>query len=436
MTVPRRGSAGRLVALGLALLCVAGRFLPQGTTLRVSVGPGGAEAVGDMSSASALSASGRIVAFSSRANNLVPGHPSTDSDIYVRDFLQEGLTWVSMGLGGVAGDGDAFDPALSASGRYVVFDSSSSNLVAGDGNGQTDIFVHDRKTGTTTRVSVSSDGVESNGYATEPAISASGRVVAWASEATNLVPGDGNGQADVFVRDRTTRRTTRVSVRSDGAESDRYSEEAALSGNGRYVAFGSYATNLVDDDANGEEDVFVHDRTTGRTTRVSVATGGTQALGGGSAYPSVSASGRWVAFQSDGTNLVPDDTNGESDVFVHDRKTGTTTRVSLGTGGIQVTGGGSGTPRLSADGRYVLFDSHATNLVANDTNAERDVFLHDRRKRATIRVSVSSGGLQANDRSFLPALSRNGQVVSFASDATNLAPADTNGYRDVFLRRW
>src|SRR3990172_4596857 len=100
MTVPRRGSAGRLIALGLALLCIAGRFLPQGTTLRVSVGPGGAEAVGDMSSASALSASGRIVAFSSRANNLVPGHPSTASDIYVRDFLQEGLAWVSMGPGG------------------------------------------------------------------------------------------------------------------------------------------------------------------------------------------------------------------------------------------------------------------------------------------------------------------------------------------------
>src|SRR5438876_794176 len=262
---------------------------------------------------------------------------------------------------------------------------------------------------TTERVSVASGGTECNGASLSSALSADGRFVAFVSAATDLVAADTNGVSDVYVHDRQTGTTERVSVASGGAQGNGssgligFAFPPALSADGRFIAFVSFATNLVAGDTNGATDVFVHDRQTGTTERVSVASGGTQG-NAASVGPALSADGRFVAFLSDATNLVAGDTNGATDVFVHDRQTGTTERVSVASGGSQGNGFSAG-PVLSADGRLVAFHSTATNLVARDTNGATDVFVHDRQTGTTERVSVASDGTQGNGPSSGAALS-------------------------------
>jgi Tol biopolymer transport system component len=226
-------------------------------------------------------------------------------------------------------EGNSFvqrNASISADGRFVAFTSFATNLVPGDTNRRDDVFVRDRLTGTTELVSVDSAGNQGNRDSGSPAISADGRFVAFHSVATNLVPGDTGNMTDVFVRDRLTGTTQRVSVDSAGTEGNGASVEPAISGDGRFVAFYSFATNLVPGDTNGDGDVFVHDRQTGTTERVSVDSAGNQgsAISDGFRKVSISADGRVVAFVSVATNLVPGDTNGGSDAFVHDRQTGIT----------------------------------------------------------------------------------------------------------------
>src|SRR5438094_565922 len=282
---------------------------------------------------------------------------------------------VSVASDGTEGNDVSLGSALSADGRFVAFDSAATDLVAGDTNGVSDVFVHDRQTGTTERVSVASDGAQGNGssglvtFAFPPALSADGRFVAFVSFATNLVASDTNGATDVFVHDRQTGTTERVSVASDGTEGNAASAGATLAADGRFVAFHIAATNLVAGDTNGTTYVVVHDRQTATTERASA--------NGFSAGPALSADGRFVAFHSTATNLVAGDTNGATDVFVHDRQTGTTERVSGASDGTQGNDASAG-PALSADGRLVAFHSSATNLVAGDANRAYDVFVHDR----------------------------------------------------------
>ena len=346
-------------------------------------------------------------------------------------------TRVSVATGGGQANFDSFDPSISADGRYVAFTSDATNLVSGDTNGEQDIFVHDRQTGQTTRVSVASDGTQARSgtiYGSlSPSISADGRYVAFHSYADNLVSGDTNLSPDVFVHDRQTGQTTRVSVASDGTQANNVSAHPSISADGRYVAFVSFANNLVSGDT-GYVDVFVHDRQTGQTTRVSVATGGGQA-NGNSYGPSISADGRYVAFESDATNLVSGDTNFSTDVFVHDRQTGQTTRVSVASDGTPANSSAF-YPSISPDGRYVAFRSRASNLVSGDTNGTWDVFVHDRQTRQTIRVSVASDGTQANGVltiSSKPSISYGGRHVAFESDASSLVSGDTNNARDIFV---
>jgi Tol biopolymer transport system component len=344
---------------------------------------------------------------------------------------------VSLGPGGIEGNGRSNTPAVSARGRFVAFESDASNLVAGDNNGATDVFVRDRQAGTTRRVSVSTGGVEGNALSFEAAISASGRFAAFTSEASNLVSDGTTGveDPDVFAHDLETGATERVSVSSGGVDGNAGSFDPALSATGRFVAFTSSATNLVPGDNNGLADVFVRDRQTGGTRRVSLGPGDAQILGGeNTGEPAISADGRVVAFASDATDLVRRDTNGAFDVFVRDLERGTTRRVSVGQNGAQGDGPSQG-PAVSADGRVVAFFSDATNLVPGDNNGLVDVFVRDHLEGTTRRASDVRGDAEADDQSRDPAVSADGRVVAFGSAATNLVPGDTNGAFDVFVRR-
>jgi Tol biopolymer transport system component len=429
---------GRIVAAGFAVaIGAAAPAWGGGRTERVSVSTAGAQAnLGG--TFPALSPGGRFVAFTSSANNLVPGDTNGRSDVFVRDRRMGTTRRVSLSTGGAQGNAPSFQPAISLGGRFVAFTSSANNLVPGDTTNAEDIFVRDRLAGRTERVSVGPGGAQGNDSSFFPAISADGRFVAFWSYATNLVPGDTNGARDVFVHDRRTRTTERVSVGRNGAQGNDHSAGTpALSADGRFVAFWSGATNLVPGDTNLTGDVFVHDRRTNRTERVSSSTGGAQGNGFSFFDVAISADGRFVAFSSDATNLVPGDTNNATDVFVHDRRTRTTERVSVGRNGAQSNGASEDDVALSAEGRFVAFSSAASNLVPGDTEVV-DVFVHDRRTRTTERVNVGPNGAQANSGSSgssVTGLSADGRFVAFQSVATNLVPGDTNDAFDVFVRR-
>ena len=297
-----------------------------------------------------------------------------------------------------------------------------------------DLAVHepqDTTTVTTVLVSRAADGTQANSDSYEPAVSADGRWVVYRSDASNLVAGDTNGSYDVFVWDRVSEVTQRVSVASDGTQADYDSWGPAISADGRWVTYYSSASNLVAGDTNGSYDVFVWDRVSGVTQRVSVASDGTQA-NYDSRGPSISADGRWVTYLSYASNLVAGDTNGDYDVFVWDRVSGVTERVSVGSDGTQANSK-SWNPAISADGRWVTYYSYASNLVAGDTNGDYDVFVWDRVSGVTQRVSMASDGAQANYGSYAPAVSADGRWVTYESDAPNLVAGDTNGSVDVFL---
>jgi len=321
---------------------------------------------------------------------------------------------------------------VSANGRYVAFQSGATNLVPGDTNGQPDVFLRDRKTGQTIRASVDSTGIEADGNSDGAVISGNGRFIAFASDATNLVDRDTNRARDVFLHDRKTRRTERVSLPALGLQSPGGCYSPSLSRTARFVAFGSSANSLVGDTADTTANVFVRDVKKRTTTRI---TNGLylQRADADSHWPSLSGNGRFVVFQSYATNLVEGDTNDVGDVFVHDRKTGTTTRVSVGVDGEQ-SNGGSFDPQISANGRMVAFVSRASNLVPGDDNAVLDVFVHDRKRGTTTRASVIPAGGDANGASYFPGISANGRAVSFYSEASDLVDGDTNDAEDVFVR--
>jgi Tol biopolymer transport system component len=394
-----------MIVLGTLALSAAAASSPS--TTRVSVSSAGQQ--GDRDSfAAAISANGRYVLMNSQARNLVPGDTNDSWDVFLRDRTSGTTSRISVSTGGAQAQGGSTAGGMSANGRYIVFESDAPNLVPGDSNQVPDVFLHDMASGVTTRVSVGSAGRQANGASLQPAISADGRYVAFLSIGSNLVRGDTNGLSDVFVRDLATSRTTRVSVNSRGVQARcnaDYCEstEPVLSAHGRYVAFESSATNLVRGDTNGLGDVFVRDRRTGRTTRVSVDSHGRQGGGDrtntGSNAPAISANGRYVAFHSADTNLVRGDTNRTPDIFVRDRRTGRTTRASVSSSGRQANGESLGGLSISADGRYLAFTSLASNLVSGDANDITDAFIRDLRTGQTILASIGERGNQGDDAS-------------------------------------
>jgi Tol biopolymer transport system component len=421
-----------LTALGATMCLLAAWAEPvkgQGTE-RVSVGAGGMQALAECTTSS-ISADGRFVAFRSTA--LLAGGPFNGvRHILVRDRLNGTTDKASVASGGAQAGSDSNNPVLSADGRYVAFQTHASNLVAGDTNGFTDVFVHDRNTGTTERVSVDTNGVQGNLESFNPSISADGRYVAFQSSSSNLVVGDTNAVTDVFVRDRIAGTTERVSISTSGDQGNGQSEVASLSGDGNLVAFHSLATNLVAGDTNGNYDVFVRNRLAGTTARASVATGGAQANLGGQS-PKLSADGRYVVFGSIATNLVAGDTNAFEDVFVHDLLTQATERVSVATGGAQ-SNSANKSSWISGDGRFVVFTSQSTNLVPVDVNLFDEVFIRDRLAGTTEFASLTDAGAQPNAACVIASVSDDGRYVAFQSLATDLVAGDTNGLTDVFVR--
>lgn len=406
-----------------------------GITMRVSVASDGTQG-NSCSGRPSISADGRYVAFCSAASNLVEGDTNDTDDVFIHDRETGQTERVSIASDSTEGNGRSYLASISADGRYVVFSSTASNLVPDDTNGKADIFVHDRITGQTDRVSIASDGTEGNddswGFSS---ISADGRYIAFESKASNLVPGDTNGREDVFVYNQRTGETIRVSIASDGTEGKGFVANPSISADGRFVAFASSSSNLVPDDTNGHWDIFVHDRETDQTTRVSVASDGIEG-NEISEWPSISVDGRYVAFQSRASNLVPGGIHCYIDAFVHDRETHQTERISIAPDGIG--GDFDGYPSISGNGRYVTFCS-VNDLIPDDTNGTYDIFVHDRPRGQTSRISVASDGAEGNGPSkFQSSISFDGRYVAFYSWANNLVPGDTNNEADVFVhdRGW
>ena len=380
-----------------------------------------------------VSAGGRYIAFVSQCGNLGPVDGNGRNDVYVRDRRNHVTQRISVGAAGKWSNGNSGRPTMTPDGRFVAFDSDASTLVAGDTNGRSDVFVRDRLTGHTERVSISTNGTQGDDSSFNPSISADGRYVAFDSRATTLAPGATTRVQKIFVRDRLGGTTRWVSVPVPGAQLSLGddSDRPSISGDARYIAFESFSNDLVPNDTNSRSDIFVRDLLTQTTERV---TTGTQGEANGASYvPSISADGRYVAFESDATNLVGKSA-GYSNAIVHDRQTGGNELISIGIGGVHPDSG-SFNPVITADGRYVAFYSFAANLVPGDTNGQMDVFLRDRQQGVTERISVNSTGQQASGPSGENvAIGANGRFVAFDSWSTDLVPNDKNDSGDVYLR--
>lgn len=436
MRSPVRLVLGIVVVAAVATAAVpAGAVGPAGgTTERVSVASDGRQGdkISGRFTAPDISGDGRVVAFDAEATNLVAGDDNGQVDVFAHDRVSGVTELVSVSGSGAQGNDASAWPSVDANGTLVAFHSAADNLVPDDANDALDVFVRDRLHGTTERISVSRNGRDTNGQSFFPEITPTGRWVAFVSDARNLVLGDTNHVTDAFVRDRLAGTTERVSLTDDGSEGNSSTTGVAISANGRWVAFSSFASNFVPGDDNGAFDVFLRDRVTGRTVLVSESTSGGPG-DGPSAGVTISDDGRSVAFYSDATDLVPGDTNATRDIFVRDVVTGTTERVSVGSDEREANSpswfsvhGGSARPDSNADGRYVTFDSSADNLVPDDTNGEIDSFRRDRLAGTTERVSISDVEEQADGDSSDTAVDDSGLVVTFISLAPNLVRQDTN----------
>jgi uncharacterized repeat protein (TIGR01451 family) len=433
----RRSALPLLLALLIVSLLSSGTALghPPGVTERVSVDSAGNEG-NDASGISAISADGRFVAFGSAATNLITGG-NLPFNIFVHD-RQTGITEiVSVSSRGQQGEGFSSSPDISDDGRFVAFDSDATNLVRGDRNNTTDVFRHDRDTGETILVSVSTDGQQGDSSSHAPAISADGRFIVFHAN-SSLVPEDTNNNTDVYVRDVQAGTTTLVSVSFDGTSAgNNTSFIQDISADGRFVAFVSDATNLIPNDLDDfDANVYVRDLVAGTTELVSVGTDGTRATVGFFDSPAISADGRFVAF-STLTSLVPQDTRAFSlDIYLRDRLNNTTELISVNSDEVQGDGRSEG-PSISADGRFVAFESDSANFALPDEPfgffPDEDIFVRDRQTGTTVRVSESSSGEEGNARSLGGTISADGLVTAFSSDASNLVPDDTNFVTDIFV---
>jgi Tol biopolymer transport system component len=408
------------------LLWATSAFALPGVTQRINLSSSQEEGVTDRSNPNSncglpvkISADGRFVLFRSEAGNLVPddsNHGVGTTDVFVRNRVTNTTELVSVNNDGEQANGPSAPDGISSDGRYVLFMSNGHNLVPGDTNGWSDRFVRDRLLGITERVNLSNSGEQTNAHTGLSAISADGRYVAFSSEATNLVPGDTNGCYDVFVRDRIAGTTERVSVSTTGQQANGDSYADSISADGRYVAFHSDASNLVPDGHGG---IFVRDRAEGTTEYI-----------GGSSHTSF-----WHEISPDGSCVLWDT---KERVYLHDRLQGTTREVTVSSSGRRgfrdsnASGCSAGIGGLSSDGRYVSFHTNLAGLAPGDADGQVNVFLRDRVAGTTELVSIDpSGNCVAGSQS---SMSADGRCIVYRSYAPDLVPGDTNEQDDVFVR--
>jgi Tol biopolymer transport system component len=430
-------------ALGFAAVASLAALLapasPAGATSQkrpvtglASVGTNGKTGNG-ASTGSALSTGGRFVAFDSSASNLVAGDGNAKKDVFVRDTLAGTTVLVSVATNGTKANGDSNQASISFNGRFVAFRSTADNLVANDTNGKADIFLRDLQKGTTVRASVAGNGGQLlGGDSSLPTVSSDGTEVLFLTDATNAVAGDANGKPDVFVRNLNAGFTERISVTGGEAPLTAGAGSPSMSSNGRYVVFDS-ATTQISGDPDASSDSFLRDRVLGTTEVVSIANNGT-ASNQPCQFPSVSDNGRYVAFQTAATGMSPSaDAPGELDAFVRDRTTATTKLVDL-TDGDQPPTGGGGVPQISADGSKVLFSSDSPDIVSGDGNGTSDIFLRDLSANTTVRTSVKTLGGSLSGLSYSGAISPHGTATSFTTLAKDAYSPDENDTFDVFVR--
>ncbi|MEV4491958.1 hypothetical protein AB0K04_17805 [Micromonospora coxensis] len=426
-----------LIAI-LALATTTGAAAPQpppgtappppvpGTITRVNVSSTGAQSTVTLDPAT-ISGDGRHVAFTSHASNLAPGDTNGVDDVFVHDRVTRQTRRISLTTTGAQASGPSSQPRISADGRHVAFASTADDLVAGDTNEASDVFVHDRVTRQTRRISLTTTGAQATGSSSLPGISADGRHVAFYSNAPDLVAGDTNGHGDVFLHDRSTGSTIRLPAAPTSTHHN-FHGVVAISDSGRYVSFSSYYEQTPCDlhcPRPQYRDVQVYDRTTGLTRLVDSSTAYSQCNRGSP----LSDDGH-VAYCSD-LPFTGDTPWISEDVFVQNLDTAVRDLVAVSTAGVHGNLGGS-EPAMSADARYVAFQSHSSNLLDNRTTQSLSVYLRDRTARSTIRVSVPPNG-EARGASFLPDISDDGRHVLFFSHDPGLVPGDTNGTSDLFV---
>ncbi len=436
-----------LVFAGSALAIVtstSARAASSPTTVQMSVttggfGPGNGKNDGGSDFERRLvSDDGRYVAFES-SGPIVPGQNVIEWQVVRRDRHLGTTTLISKSSAGVKGNGGSFYPSISADGQVIAFHSHASNLVPGDTNGTSDIFVHDVRTGITKRASVTSTGaqvptgqVAGDNVVGPPSISPDGRWVGFTARVQGFTDGDDvNSATKAYLHDRQTGGIEVVSRSSANAVVDA-GGAVSPSVDGNIVAFYSGNAHVTPGDSNGDPDIFVRNRITGTTTKVPAGEDG-------AIRHALSGQGRFVVFESRTGNLSLAEQDGKVHIFVHDLQTSTTTRVSVATGGTKANND-SRHPAISKDGRYVTFHSTATNLVPGDTNGQSDVFRHDRTTGQTIRASVTANGAQNFSWARASSISGDGQHVTFESQGSALTPVATRGYGQVFVRdlagRW
>jgi Tol biopolymer transport system component len=418
---PRSLVALRLLAAGSVALLAVASSLAVGIEC-VSVATDGTQA-DDASYWGSLTPDGRFVAFTSRATNLVPGDTNGKGDVFVRDRAMGTTERVSISSAGEQGNEGSFWPRISADGRFVAFDSEATNLVSGDGNGKADVFLRDRLTGTTERISVADNESEANGFSHRGDISADGRCVAFYSEATNLVPGDTNGKRDVFLRDRTSNTTERVSVSSAGEQANDHSGfyDVCISPDGRFVLFDSGASNLAPWVHSGGSNVLVRDRLARTTEPLAIP-----AVYLACAEPDISADVRFVALSCgpDATELCSCNT---CYVLLHDRLSGETLPI----GCVGADYDQCRAHSISADGRYVSFSCTKVywRMISGLVQWSDALRVYDRLTRDTVTLVTA----HTNTSLLNSDISADGRFVLFESTASDLVAGDTNDSWDVFV---
>lgn len=430
--------ASALLVVGLVLPNGTSATVP-GVNERVSVDSSGSQisSVGTWGGdAPAISRDGRYVVFESDSSQLVSGDTNNLLDVFVKD-RQTGTVvranTTSSGGQMTTGEVIATSPAISDDGRFVAFLAYEPGLVPGYTGTHRDIYIKDMQTGSVTVGSLSNTGSAGDGDAAGFELSANGRYLVFSSGADNLVTGDTNGMNDIFVRDTINATTTLISKSSTGGSANGGSMAASISCDGAYVAFTSGASDIVSGDTNGNADVFLTDRINGETTDTTLGQNG---YAPGSVVPQLSCDGTTIVFASTASNLVTGDTNGYEDIFAYDVLSRSTERVTVSSSGGQSTrypDEGFSTRSVSYDGQYVVYSSNDNGLVSGDSNNRDDIYLRDRRNGTTQLVSMRDASTYTTADSYYPSISDDGKYVVYISNDSGLVPGDTNSTPDIFV---